>query len=225
MWRSRAGGRCVVSTAVRPCRQPLCAAQLAIHHNSTTARGACSAASPNLAALPTLHARSVCHSATVFANSLMHCGTTVDTFLRENLEWLKKATNWAKFSATAGQHLLNGFPYVGFGIWWFCEGHHELSQVQRHRGWVAGRGKGVCCAACTLPAPGSAESLRTSAACLPGRVCLASLSRPGRDWLRQRVPSVHTTCPCSPHTSHAYPPPPANHRGCTGQLPHMQAWA
>lgn len=26
----------------------------------------------------------------------------VDAFLRENLEWLKKATNWAKFSATAG---------------------------------------------------------------------------------------------------------------------------
>ncbi|KAL4448567.1 hypothetical protein ABPG75_005786 [Micractinium tetrahymenae] len=45
---------------------------------------------------------SVCHSATVFSNSLMHCGTTVDAFLRENLEWLKKATNWAKFSATAG---------------------------------------------------------------------------------------------------------------------------
>ncbi|KAI7845077.1 hypothetical protein COHA_001442 [Chlorella ohadii] len=45
---------------------------------------------------------SVCHSATVFSNSLMHCGTTVDTFLRDNLEWLKKATNWAKFSATAG---------------------------------------------------------------------------------------------------------------------------
>lgn len=50
-------------------------------------------------------ARSVCHSATVFANSLMHCGTTVDAFLRENLEWLKKATNWAKFSATAGAPL------------------------------------------------------------------------------------------------------------------------
>jgi hypothetical protein len=32
----------------------------------------------------------------------MHCGTTVDAFLRENLDWLKKATNWAKFSATAG---------------------------------------------------------------------------------------------------------------------------
>jgi hypothetical protein len=32
----------------------------------------------------------------------MHAGTTKDTFLRENLEWLSRATNWAKFSATAG---------------------------------------------------------------------------------------------------------------------------
>lgn len=31
----------------------------------------------------------------------MHAGTTVDAFLRDNLEWLVKATNWAKFSATA----------------------------------------------------------------------------------------------------------------------------
>eukprot|EP00884_Botryococcus_braunii_P016818 jgi/Botrbrau1/381/Bobra.110_2s0036.1 len=45
---------------------------------------------------------SVCHSAVIFANAMMHCGTTVDTFLRENLEWLGRATNWAKFSATAG---------------------------------------------------------------------------------------------------------------------------
>jgi 26S proteasome regulatory subunit N2 len=45
---------------------------------------------------------SVCHSATVLANALMHAGTSIDTFLRENLEWLSRATNWAKFSATAG---------------------------------------------------------------------------------------------------------------------------
>ena len=45
---------------------------------------------------------SVCHSAAIFANALMHSGTTVDTFLRENLDWLGRATNWAKFSATAG---------------------------------------------------------------------------------------------------------------------------
>lgn len=45
---------------------------------------------------------SVCHSATILANAVMHAGTTVDTFLRENLEWLSRATNWAKFGATAG---------------------------------------------------------------------------------------------------------------------------
>ncbi len=44
---------------------------------------------------------SVTHQATVFANAVMHSGTTVDSFVTENLEWLKKATNWAKFSATA----------------------------------------------------------------------------------------------------------------------------
>ena len=31
----------------------------------------------------------------------MHAGTTSDVFLHENLEWLGKASNWSKFSATA----------------------------------------------------------------------------------------------------------------------------
>ena len=65
---------------------------------------------------------SVTHSATVLANAYMHAGTSVDTFLRENLEWLSRATNWSKFNATAslgvihrgqlqqGQALLN--PYL-----------------------------------------------------------------------------------------------------------------
>ena len=44
---------------------------------------------------------SVCHTATVIANSLMHCGTTSDQFLRDNLDWLARAVNWAKFTATA----------------------------------------------------------------------------------------------------------------------------
>jgi len=44
---------------------------------------------------------SIGHNATVFANALMHCGSTVDSFLRENIDWLKRSTNWAKFSATA----------------------------------------------------------------------------------------------------------------------------
>ena len=41
---------------------------------------------------------------------MMHCGTTVDTFLRENLEWLSRATNWAKFSATAGLGVIHKGP-------------------------------------------------------------------------------------------------------------------
>mmetsp|Transcript_8885 Transcript_8885/g.13195 ORF Transcript_8885/g.13195 Transcript_8885/m.13195 type:complete len:977 (-) Transcript_8885:2177-5107(-) len=39
--------------------------------------------------------------ATIIANAYMHAGTSVDVFLRDNLDWLKHATNWAKFSATA----------------------------------------------------------------------------------------------------------------------------
>lgn len=31
----------------------------------------------------------------------MNAGTTTDTFLRENLDWLGRASNWAKFTATA----------------------------------------------------------------------------------------------------------------------------
>jgi len=44
---------------------------------------------------------SICHTATVIANGFMHSGTTHDQFLRDNLEWLSRATNWAKLSATA----------------------------------------------------------------------------------------------------------------------------
>mgnify|MGYP003683836563 CR=1 FL=1 len=44
---------------------------------------------------------SLSHSAIVLAHSIMNAGTTADSFLRDNLEWLSRATNWAKFSATA----------------------------------------------------------------------------------------------------------------------------
>ena len=43
----------------------------------------------------------VLHNATVIAHGYMNCGTTQDTFLRDNLEWLGKASNWAKFTAVA----------------------------------------------------------------------------------------------------------------------------
>lgn len=44
---------------------------------------------------------SVSHSALIFCNAIAHGGTAIDTFLRENLDWLARATAWAKFSATS----------------------------------------------------------------------------------------------------------------------------
>ncbi|KAJ0392565.1 hypothetical protein P43SY_010509 [Pythium insidiosum] len=44
---------------------------------------------------------SVLHHSAVIAHAYLNAGTTNDSFLRDNLEWLGKATNWAKFTATA----------------------------------------------------------------------------------------------------------------------------
>lgn len=41
----------------------------------------------------------VLHNATVVSHAFMNAGTTRDSFLRENLDWLGKAKNWAKFTA------------------------------------------------------------------------------------------------------------------------------
>eukprot|EP00730_Choanoeca_flexa_P000873 TRINITY_DN10376_c0_g2_i1.p1 TRINITY_DN10376_c0_g2~~TRINITY_DN10376_c0_g2_i1.p1 ORF type:complete len:949 (+),score=326.71 TRINITY_DN10376_c0_g2_i1:172-3018(+) len=40
----------------------------------------------------------VLHNAVVLANMIMSAGTTSDAFLRDNKEWLGKASNWAKYS-------------------------------------------------------------------------------------------------------------------------------
>ncbi|KAF8820434.1 Proteasome/cyclosome repeat-containing protein, partial [Cardiosporidium cionae] len=50
---------------------------------------------------------SLTHHAVIIAHGLMEAGTTRDIFLRSNLEWLARATNWAKFSATASLGVLN----------------------------------------------------------------------------------------------------------------------
>ncbi|KAK3385414.1 armadillo-type protein [Podospora didyma] len=44
---------------------------------------------------------SIFHTAVTFCNAFMNAGTTHDTFFRENLDWLGKAVNWSKFTATA----------------------------------------------------------------------------------------------------------------------------
>lgn len=42
---------------------------------------------------------SILHNATVVSHAYMNAGTTRDVFLRENLDWLGKASNWSKFTA------------------------------------------------------------------------------------------------------------------------------
>jgi 26S proteasome regulatory subunit N2 len=44
---------------------------------------------------------SIFHTAVTFCNAFMNQGTTNDKFFRDNLEWLGKAVNWSKFTATA----------------------------------------------------------------------------------------------------------------------------
>lgn len=44
---------------------------------------------------------SIFHTSVTFANAFMHAGTTIDTFFRDNIDWLQKALNWSKFTATA----------------------------------------------------------------------------------------------------------------------------
>lgn len=44
---------------------------------------------------------SIFHTAVTFCNGFMNAGTTHDKFFRDNLDWLGKAVNWSKFTATA----------------------------------------------------------------------------------------------------------------------------
>eukprot|EP00560_Eucampia_antarctica_P007127 CAMPEP_0197823392 /NCGR_PEP_ID=MMETSP1437-20131217/721_1 /TAXON_ID=49252 ORGANISM="Eucampia antarctica, Strain CCMP1452" /NCGR_SAMPLE_ID=MMETSP1437 /ASSEMBLY_ACC=CAM_ASM_001096 /LENGTH=1035 /DNA_ID=CAMNT_0043422531 /DNA_START=141 /DNA_END=3248 /DNA_ORIENTATION=+ len=44
---------------------------------------------------------SVLHNCAVATHAYLNAGTTNDSFLRDHLDWMKKASNWAKFSATA----------------------------------------------------------------------------------------------------------------------------
>ena len=44
---------------------------------------------------------SIFHTGVTFANAFMNSGTTNDSFFRDNLDWLGKAINWSKFTATA----------------------------------------------------------------------------------------------------------------------------
>jgi len=60
---------------------------------------------------------SIYHTALTLQNAFLHAGTTSDVFLRENLEWLALASNWSKFSATAGLGVIHkGYFEQGLNI-------------------------------------------------------------------------------------------------------------
>lgn len=44
---------------------------------------------------------SITHGAVVWANGIMNAATTNDMFLRDNIDWVAKAINWGRFSATS----------------------------------------------------------------------------------------------------------------------------
>lgn len=50
---------------------------------------------------------SVLHNCAVATHSYLNAGTTNDSFLRDHLDWMRKASNWAKFSATASLGVLH----------------------------------------------------------------------------------------------------------------------
>ncbi|KAG9043742.1 proteasome regulatory particle base subunit [Tulasnella sp. UAMH 9824] len=50
---------------------------------------------------------SIYHTALTLQNAFTHCGTGSDAFLRTNLDWLARASNWGKFSVTASLGVIN----------------------------------------------------------------------------------------------------------------------
>ncbi|PQE17989.1 proteasome cyclosome protein [Rutstroemia sp. NJR-2017a BVV2] len=71
---------------------------------------------------------SIFHTAVTFCNAFMNQGTTNDKFFRDNLEWLGKAVNWSKFSATAAL----GVIHRGLGIAGMATGDQTIYENLRN---------------------------------------------------------------------------------------------
>lgn len=59
---------------------------------------------------------SVLHHTLVITHGYMQCGTAIDSFLRANIDWYAKASDWHKFSAVASQGVVH-------------KGHHADSRT------------------------------------------------------------------------------------------------
>jgi len=50
---------------------------------------------------------SMLHGATIVSNAMMNAFTTNDLFLKDNMVWVSKATNWSRFNATASLGIIH----------------------------------------------------------------------------------------------------------------------
>nr|CCC95494.1 unnamed protein product [Trypanosoma congolense IL3000] len=61
--------------------------------------------------------RAVAHNATVIAHAFMYSGTTIDVFLRNDVEWLARASCWSRFVAAASVGVIHyGHVKEGFNV-------------------------------------------------------------------------------------------------------------
>ena len=50
---------------------------------------------------------SMLHGATIVSNAMMNAFTTNDLFLKDNMSWVARATNWSRFNATASLGIIH----------------------------------------------------------------------------------------------------------------------
>ncbi|KAJ6140574.1 hypothetical protein N7470_010370 [Penicillium chermesinum] len=87
---------------------------------------------------------SIFHTAVTLSNAFMHAGTTHDKFFRDNLEWLGKAVNWSKFTATAALGVIHrgnlsqgsvysqGGSLYAFGLIYANHGGMAVDLIREH---------------------------------------------------------------------------------------------
>lgn len=47
------------------------------------------------------------HTSVIYSNSIFNAGTHNGEFLKENIAWVDKADNWARFAAVASLGVIN----------------------------------------------------------------------------------------------------------------------
>lgn len=143
---------------------------------------------------------SVLHHAAIVSHGVMNCGSTIDVFLRDNIHWLAKATNWERFSATASQVVLrlqivmSGFDEFECEHLLFCVCSGCRSQGQpglRHEDFGAVLADSRCVWSCLIGCFSDTHSLLLGCSqVLRRRIRRVALCTPWALFLPVRVPQA-----------------------------------